>query len=170
MVCIFDPAYELLPHGWRNYTCVLSPLYCIFSLTSSSLPPFPMYSLCRQCVIVGGGGCRGCWNVMWTIFYRSFTLCFWPDSEPTKLLHHPRQKWPVKATLRDWCLKSSFVDATNPRIIPQKSATVCTECKRKGGDVDWISLKKPIRQLSANLGSVPPSFSLFKSFFSLCSR
>ncbi len=44
-----------------------------------------------------------------TIFCRSFTLCFWPGSEPTKLLHHPKQKWPVKTTLRDLCLRSSFV-------------------------------------------------------------
>jgi hypothetical protein len=35
-------ACELLPHGRRNYTCVLLPLYCTFSLTSSPLPPFPM--------------------------------------------------------------------------------------------------------------------------------
>jgi hypothetical protein len=27
------------PHGQRNYTCVLLPLYCTFSLTSSPLPP-----------------------------------------------------------------------------------------------------------------------------------
>ncbi len=24
--------------------------------------------------------------------YRSYTLCIWPDSEPTKLLNHPKQK------------------------------------------------------------------------------
>ncbi len=41
--------------------------------------------------------------ILWTILCRSFTLCFWPDSEPTKFLHHPRQKWPVKTTLREWC-------------------------------------------------------------------
>jgi hypothetical protein len=41
------------PHGRRNY-CVLLPLYCTFSLTSSPLPPFPMYSLYRQCVTCGG--------------------------------------------------------------------------------------------------------------------
>jgi hypothetical protein len=43
------------PHGRRNYTCVLLPLYCTFSLTSSPLPPFPMYSIYRQCVTVRGG-------------------------------------------------------------------------------------------------------------------
>jgi hypothetical protein len=32
------------------------PLYCTFSLTSSPLPPFPMYStVYRQCVTGGGG-------------------------------------------------------------------------------------------------------------------
>jgi hypothetical protein len=44
------------PHGPRNSTCALLPLYCTFSLTSSPLPPFPMYSICRQCVTVGEGG------------------------------------------------------------------------------------------------------------------
>ncbi len=44
------------PHGRRNYTCILLPLYCTFSLTSSPLPPFPMYGIYRQCVTVGGGG------------------------------------------------------------------------------------------------------------------
>ncbi len=27
------------------------------------------------------------------------TLCFWPDSEPTKLLQHPKRKLPVKIHL-----------------------------------------------------------------------
>ncbi len=31
------------PHGRMNYTCVLLPLNCTFSLTTSPLPPFPMY-------------------------------------------------------------------------------------------------------------------------------
>ncbi len=35
------------PHGRRNYTCVRLPPYCAFSLTSSPLPLFPMYSMCR---------------------------------------------------------------------------------------------------------------------------
>jgi hypothetical protein len=42
-------------------TCVMLPLYCTFSLTSSPLPPFPMYStVYRQCVTVGGGGVLKC--------------------------------------------------------------------------------------------------------------
>ncbi len=40
-------------------------VYCCpstFSLTSSPLPPFPnyVYSICRQCVSVGGGGVLNC--------------------------------------------------------------------------------------------------------------
>ncbi len=41
MVCIFDPACELLPPWTKELcgNCVLLPLYCTFSLTSSPLPP-----------------------------------------------------------------------------------------------------------------------------------
>ena len=46
------------PHVPRTYTCLLLPLYCTFSLTSSPLPPFPMYSIYRQCVTVGVGGVK----------------------------------------------------------------------------------------------------------------
>jgi hypothetical protein len=60
------------PHGWRNYTCLLLPLYWTFSLTSSPLPPpsqCTVYcTVYRQCVTVGVGGC---WNVLWTTFCRS---------------------------------------------------------------------------------------------------
>jgi hypothetical protein len=46
------------PHGWRNYMVLL---YCCPSTVPSLWPPprsphFPMYSLYRQCVTVGGGG------------------------------------------------------------------------------------------------------------------
>ncbi len=33
----------------------------------------------------------GCWVLLETFFWRSLTLCIWPDSEPTKLLDHPKQ-------------------------------------------------------------------------------
>ncbi len=39
---------------------------------------------------MGWGGKR--WVMLQTIFSKSLTLCFWPDSEPTKLLHNPKQK------------------------------------------------------------------------------
>jgi hypothetical protein len=50
MVCILDPACELLP-PWKKelyFTCVLLPLYCTFPLTSFPLPPSQMYSIYRQ--------------------------------------------------------------------------------------------------------------------------
>ncbi len=37
----------------------------------------------------GGGGCR---VLLETIFFRSWTLCIRPDSEPTKLPDHPQTK------------------------------------------------------------------------------
>ncbi len=103
MVCIFVPACELLPPRKKELylTCVLLPLYCTFSLTPSPYP-LPNVQYIQTVCDCGGGGC---WNVLWTIFWRSFTLRFWPDSEPTKLLHHPKQKWPVKTTLRDLSIK-----------------------------------------------------------------
>jgi hypothetical protein len=70
------------------YLCTFAPL--LYHLSDLLPPPPP--SQCTEytdSVWLGGGGC---WNVLWTIFCRSFTLCFWPDSEPTKLLHHPKQK------------------------------------------------------------------------------
>ncbi len=72
-------------------------VYCcpsIFSLTSSPSSPLPKLNVhFIQTVCVWGGGRGGgefcC--VDQTIFCRNFTLCFWPDAEPTKLLHHPKQ-------------------------------------------------------------------------------
>ncbi len=49
MICIFDPARELLP-PWTNVYC------CPSTVPSIWPPPFPMYSLYRQCATVGWGG------------------------------------------------------------------------------------------------------------------
>ncbi len=90
-------------HGRRNYMILV---YCcpstVPSLWPPSPPPLPNVQYIQTVCDCGGGGC---WNVLWTIFCRSFTLCFWLDWEPTKLPHHPKQKWPVKTTLKDRCLK-----------------------------------------------------------------
>jgi hypothetical protein len=62
MVCtIFSTQLvNYCPHGRRNYTCVRLPLYCTFSLTSSPLPPFPMYSiLYTESVCLWGVGVGG---------------------------------------------------------------------------------------------------------------
>jgi hypothetical protein len=93
MVCIFDPACELL-HPWTKDlygTCVLLPLYCTFSLTSSPLPPFPMYSLNRQCVTVGGGGVLKCTvdhilQEFYTLFltrFRTYKIASQPQAKMT---------------------------------------------------------------------------------------
>jgi hypothetical protein len=55
MVCIFDPACELLPPWAKElYLCTVAPLLYLFSDLPPP-PPFPMYSIYRQCVTVGGG-------------------------------------------------------------------------------------------------------------------
>ncbi len=80
----------------KLFLCIVAPL---LYLLSDLLPPPPLPNVQYTQTVCDCGG-EGCWNVLWTIFCRSFTLCFWPDSEPTKLLHHPKQKWPVKTTLK----------------------------------------------------------------------
>jgi hypothetical protein len=52
-------------------------------------PPSLCHSVYRQCV-AGRGWVY--WVLLETIFCRSLTLCIWPDSEPTKLPDHPKQK------------------------------------------------------------------------------
>jgi hypothetical protein len=55
-------------------------------------------------------------GVQYTIFCRSFTLCFWPDSEPTKLLHHPKQMT-SKDDIKGLVSLSSFVHGRGSSII-----------------------------------------------------
>jgi hypothetical protein len=55
MVCIFDSACELLPPmDGEELLSVASLLYLLSDLHPPP-PPFPMYSIYRQCVTVGGG-------------------------------------------------------------------------------------------------------------------
>ncbi len=88
------------PHGQRNYMVLV---YWCPSTVPSLWPPPP--SPTSQCTVYTDS----VWLVGGVEMYcgpylQSFTLSFWPDSKPTKLLHHPKQKWPEKTTLRDWCL------------------------------------------------------------------
>ncbi len=97
------------PPGRRNYhTCVLLPLYIVSDLLLPTPLPKQMYSIYRQCVSGGGGGvalyCRPySAGVLHSVSdqIRNLQNCY----------HHPKQKWPVKTTLRDWCLQSSIVHA-----------------------------------------------------------
>ncbi len=77
-----------------------------FSLVHLPPPPFPVskYSTYKQCV-AGRGRCS---VVLETIFCRSSTLRIWPDSEPTKLLHRPKQEG-CGAQTEKHLLLSSFV-------------------------------------------------------------
>ncbi len=105
-----------MDEGTIWYFCIVAPL---LYLLSDLLPPLPMYRIYRQCmtcVYDCGGWGGGCWNVLWTIFCRSFTLCFWPDSEPKKLLYHPKQKWPVKF-LRSCCEPSAHTQKVLMKMI-----------------------------------------------------
>ncbi len=83
VVCIFDPGCKLLP-PWmkKQYLCTV--------YTDS---------------VCGWGGRGGVLNCA---VNHSFTLCFWPDSEPTILLHHPKQMT-SKEDIRGLVSLSSFV-------------------------------------------------------------
>ncbi len=79
LVGFFDPAL------WT-----IAPLtYFLVHLPPPPPPPKSKYSMYRQCVAGRGWGC---WVVLETIFGRSLSLFFRPDSEPTKLLDDPKQK------------------------------------------------------------------------------
>ncbi len=49
------------PYGQRNYTCVLLPLYCTFSLTSSPLPPSQTKCTVYTDIVCQGWGGGGWW-------------------------------------------------------------------------------------------------------------
>jgi hypothetical protein len=80
-----------------------------FSLTTPTPPPPPPIPSQSKHSVWGVLSC-----VVDHILQEFNTLwdCFWPYSEPTKLLHHPKLK-PVKTTFMYWCLYSSFVQAFN---------------------------------------------------------
>jgi hypothetical protein len=54
MVCIFDPACELLPPWTKELT--LCTVAFLLYLLSDLLPPSPSQCTCRQCVTEGGKG------------------------------------------------------------------------------------------------------------------
>ncbi len=87
---------------WRLYWCLIkfyrlevqlvllvfsTPLvtYCPSNLLTGS--PSPLPTLCEYVQVYVFIQC-----VMGGSIYRSYTLCIWPDSEPTKSPYHPKQK------------------------------------------------------------------------------
>jgi hypothetical protein len=84
MLVFSTQLYELLPPLTFSLVHLPTP-----PPLSSPSPSQSQSRLCTDSVWLGEGGC---WVVLETLFSRSYTLCFWPDSEPTKLLDHPKQK------------------------------------------------------------------------------
>jgi hypothetical protein len=119
MVCIFDPACELLPPWTKELygTCILLPLYCTFSLTSSPLPrvpPFPKYSI--QTVYDCGGGVGVLKCTVDHILQEFYTL-FLPRFRTYKIALPPQTKMTSKDDIKGLVSLSSFVRGT-PSLLP----------------------------------------------------
>ena len=102
LVGIFDPACELLPPWTKElYLCTVAPL-------SSLWPPPPLPPKLNVgtvytdsvCLRGGGGGELCCVDHILQEFYTLFlTRC-----RTYQITSPPQTKWPVKTTLRGWCL------------------------------------------------------------------
>ncbi len=83
------------PHPWTTV------VYCCPSTFSLTFPP-PSQTKCTAYTdntwLWGGGGWEGCLNSVVDHSLQEFI-----HSEPTKMLHHPKQKWPVMTTLKGQC-------------------------------------------------------------------
>jgi hypothetical protein len=84
---VFIKVYGLEIHSvmlvFSTQLCELLPLLPSLWFNSSPSSLVNKYTVNMYTV------CKGV--LLETIFCRSLTLCIWPDSEPTKLLHHPKQ-------------------------------------------------------------------------------
>jgi hypothetical protein len=138
MVCIFHQLVNCCPYGRRNFMVLV---YCCPSTVPSLWPPPPSPpSRCIQFIQTvcdlweGGGGVLKC--TVDHILQEFYTL-FLTRFKTTKLLHYPKQKWPVKTTLRDWCLWSSFVHAVFKEkhgvLDPWPELTITSLCR-------WLQL------------------------------
>ncbi len=104
LVGIFDPACELLPPWTKElYLCTVAPL-------SSLWPPPPSPPSQTKCTVYtdsrclrgarGRGGELCCVDHILQEFYTLFlTRC-----RTYQITSPPQTKWPVKMTLRGWCL------------------------------------------------------------------
>ncbi len=87
----FRPSLWTVAPMERRGTIVVYCCLSIFSLTSSPLPKLNVLFIQTVCVWGGGGELCCVEHIL-----QEFTLCFWPDAEPTKLLHHPKQNYQWK--------------------------------------------------------------------------
>ncbi len=81
-------------HRLETQTVILifSAQFCELLPLSPSLwcnSPGPLALPCVKVQYMAGRG-WGCWVLFETIFCRSLTLSIWPDSDPSKLLYHPK--------------------------------------------------------------------------------
>jgi hypothetical protein len=75
------------PHGGKNYTCVLLPLYHL-----SDLPPSPKLNVQYTDSVWLWGRGVGMLNCAVDHILQEFYTLFLTKFRTTKLLHHPRQK------------------------------------------------------------------------------
>jgi hypothetical protein len=120
-------------HARRNYTYVLLPLYLF-----SDLPPPPPLPKLKCTVHTDSvwlcGGWEGVELWCWTyVFCRSFT----PDSEPTKLLHHPKENGHYRLHLGIGVFKLKFL---RPCRYCKKHTRNARKCKIKDVKICCTSL------------------------------
>ncbi len=96
LVGIFDPACELLPPWTKDlYLYTVAPLSSLWPP-----PPLPQLNVQFDSVCLGGGGELCCVDHILQEFYTLFlTRC-----RTYQITSPPQTKWPVKTTLRGWCL------------------------------------------------------------------
>jgi hypothetical protein len=88
------------PHRWMNYTC--EPLYLLSDLTP---PPQTKYTAYTDSVWLWGW--HGEWGVLSCVvdhILQKFYTLLLTRFRTYKIASTPQTKWPVKTTVRDWCL------------------------------------------------------------------
>ncbi len=100
---IFDPACEQLPPWMKElFLCPVAPL-------SSLWPPPPAQTKCNAFAASvcrtggGGGGSELCCRLLCIL--QEFCTLFLTRFRTYQIASPPQTNWPVKTTLRDWCLK-----------------------------------------------------------------
>ncbi len=93
MDCIFDPVCEMLPPWTKElYLCIVAPLlYLLSDLLPYTCTPFPMYSICRQCLTLVDGGVKYSLDHILQEFYilfltrfRTYTIATPPQTKMTR--------------------------------------------------------------------------------------